>query len=392
MSDYIKYFSKHSDYTSYNGQIGTPSVIYCEQENEVHYNPKVVGTKYVFVIFNNDTNTSININAYALYDNNLVHQNIKNAYYKFGRYGVNDNPKKTYTLISNYNSITLFAHDQIVVAYELNDNTYIEDYMFYEQTYITEVYFPSTIESIGTLIGYGANIVYHITSQTPPIIDYDAFKRDENYNNSLVYVSDVSLYTNGSIDITNFVNESLYPLFVNLDLPSGTLWSKVNIGAETETDQGIYYSYGDTYFYDDFAPAHMIYSGTEDPLDSEYDIATQSYGDTYHYPTKTQLEELIAETNYEWTTINGTSGMKFTSKVDSSKWIFIPATGYYAGTGPQYYPFPQGEEAVETSTAVYIWSSTPIDETYAYVLKATSSNVSIISVSKICGCVVRPAK
>lgn len=45
-------------------------------------------------------------------------------------------------------------------------------------------------------------------------------------------------------------------------------------------------------------------------------------------PTREQLIELIANTTYEWTSINGVNGGKFTSKTDSSKYIFLPAAGY----------------------------------------------------------------
>ena len=48
--------------------------------------------------------------------------------------------------------------------------------------------------------------------------------------------------------------------------------------------------------------------------------------------TKEQAQELIDNTTYEWTTINGVNGRKFTSKTDSSKYIFLPAAGVWYGT------------------------------------------------------------
>ena len=45
--------------------------------------------------------------------------------------------------------------------------------------------------------------------------------------------------------------------------------------------------------------------------------------------TKTQGQELIDHTTSTWTTINGVNGRKFTSKTDSSKYIFLPAGGYW---------------------------------------------------------------
>lgn len=33
--------------------------------------------------------------------------------------------------------------------------------------------------------------------------------------------------------------------YIDFNLPSGTLWAKKNIGADTETDYGLYFSWGD---------------------------------------------------------------------------------------------------------------------------------------------------
>ena len=48
--------------------------------------------------------------------------------------------------------------------------------------------------------------------------------------------------------------------------------------------------------------------------------------------TKTQGQELIDHTTSTWTSINGVNGRKFTSKTDSSKYIFLPAGGDWDGT------------------------------------------------------------
>ena len=48
--------------------------------------------------------------------------------------------------------------------------------------------------------------------------------------------------------------------------------------------------------------------------------------------THTQGQELIDNTTSAWTTIKGVNGRKFTSKTDSSKYIFLPAGGGWDGT------------------------------------------------------------
>ena len=51
-------------------------------------------------------------------------------------------------------------------------------------------------------------------------------------------------------------------------------------------------------------------------------------GGDWHIPTISQLEELTANTTTALTTSDGVSGMTFTSKKDTSKYIFIPKAGY----------------------------------------------------------------
>ena len=60
--------------------------------------------------------------------------------------------------------------------------------------------------------------------------------------------------------------------FVDLGLPSGTLWAKCNIGADSETGYGNYYMYGKGDR--QYNSSDSAYSGTEKPLDPTKDTAT----------------------------------------------------------------------------------------------------------------------
>ena len=54
-------------------------------------------------------------------------------------------------------------------------------------------------------------------------------------------------------------------------------------------------------------------------------------GSDWRMPTEAEFQELLSGTTNEWiTNYNGTGvkGRKFTSKKDTSKYIFIPAAGY----------------------------------------------------------------
>lgn len=144
--------------------------------------------------------------------------------------------------------------------------------------------------------------------------------------------------------------------FVDLGLPSGTLWAKMNIGAESETGYGNYYMYGKgdrQYNSEDEA-----YEGTEDPLASDKDTATVILGTLWHIPTKAQFEELIANTTYTWeTNFNGSgiNGRKFTAT--NGNYVFFPAAGYWY-------------DGVQDNVGSYgnYWSSTPDSSARAYYL------------------------
>lgn len=132
--------------------------------------------------------------------------------------------------------------------------------------------------------------------------------------------------------------------YVDLGLPSGTLWAKCNVGANNETDYGLYFAWGETLGYtgiisskqfslDDYAYYEnedmAKYNDTDDlvTLEASDDAASVAMGGEWHMPSVNQLHELTAYTSSEWTTLNGVSGYKFTSQSDNTKYIFFPAAG-----------------------------------------------------------------
>ena len=65
-------------------------------------------------------------------------------------------------------------------------------------------------------------------------------------------------------------------------------------------------------------------------LAKEYDAASHIMGNEWRMPTQTEFQELLSNTNKEWTQVNGVNGYKFTSKTDETKYIFFPAAGYFS--------------------------------------------------------------
>ena len=141
---------------------------------------------------------------------------------------------------------------------------------------------------------------------------------------------------------------------IDLGLPSGRLWADKNVGAEKETDYGLYFQWGDTIGYTDasystWATCHgngsnsdyngvsieawdaenlQSVNGMEDStLKAEADAATVNMGSKWRMPTIEDCAELYSHTNYEYAVIDEVEGGKFISKADPSKYIFLPFAG-----------------------------------------------------------------
>ena len=166
--------------------------------------------------------------------------------------------------------------------------------------------------------------------------------------------------------------------FVDLRLPSGTLWAKCNVGATVETGYGNYYMYGKGSR--QYNSSDDAYSGTENPLDSDADTATQVIGSDWHTPTKTQFDELIANTTYTWEEDfngSGINGGKFTAT--NGNYVFFPATGFKNSSGSQ-----------NVGRIGIYWSNTPItDRSRAASFYVLSNASSTSSEYRVTGCSVR---
>jgi uncharacterized protein (TIGR02145 family) len=130
----------------------------------------------------------------------------------------------------------------------------------------------------------------------------------------------------------------------------GLKWAKYNVGAEKETDSGLYFQWGDTQGYtseqvgDGEGKKRFIwgdykfgrwqnlikYNRTDGKsvLDLEDDAARANMSGSWRIPTEEEFQSLIENTTSKWTEINGVRGRKFTSKSDKTKYVFFPVAGY----------------------------------------------------------------
>lgn len=181
-------------------------------------------------------------------------------------------------------------------------------------------------------------------------------------------------------------NIEFWENWVDLGLPSGTLWAKSNIGADcdnyAESWYGDYFAWGETepkesytwekykfgeatqltkYCYDKRYSANYIIPRTDNlkELEPRDDIASIIFGNHVHIPTKEQMTELFNYTKQEikdtYNGIKGLYGILFTGK--NGKTIFMPMAGSM-------------ESSIKTNTHARYWTSTLSndDPTGAYYL------------------------
>ena len=132
--------------------------------------------------------------------------------------------------------------------------------------------------------------------------------------------------------------------YVDLGLPSGTLWATCNVGAKTPEEYGDYFAWGEiqpktdyryeTYKYGkcesrlDYIKYNYGYVGDTDNLirlEPEDDAATVNWGSGWRIPTREECEELLDQTNKKIEIIGGINGMTLTGPNGNS--IFLPAAG-----------------------------------------------------------------
>ena len=152
--------------------------------------------------------------------------------------------------------------------------------------------------------------------------------------------------------------------WVDLGLPSGTLWATCNVGANAPEEYGDYFAWGETapkdyYYWDTYkwcngsyttmtkycTDSSYGYNGFTDgktELDPEDDAAYVNWGPSWRMPTTEQQRELYEKCSSTWTTLNGVSGRLFTGPNGNT--LFLPAAGGrwdeslgYAGSDGYYW-------------------------------------------------------
>lgn len=198
-----------------------------------------------------------------------------------------------------------------------------------------------------------------------------------------------------------------YHEWVDLGLPSGTLWATTNVGAENPEDYGNYFAWGETKGYNEGKTTFSLYTyklydtsfetvtkyctnsdyGSIDnktELMPEDDAATYNWGRDWQMPSLDQFQELInsSYTTTTWTKMNGVSGRLIVSKSNGNR-IFLPAAGNRGGTTL----WDEGQGCHYWSRSLYASNST-----YGYYLLSRSGTPSPGGTNRGGGLSVRPVR
>ena len=157
----------------------------------------------------------------------------------------------------------------------------------------------------------------------------------------------------GNVDVGP-ANELNGHEYVDLGLPSGTLWATCNLGANVPEDFGDYIAWGEIdpkeiydwkcyrygrffqdryelnkyctdslYGLDGFVDGRIL-------LEPDDDVVQVCWGEGWRMPAVEEWEELLLNTTGTWTVQNDVNGWLFTASNGNS--LFLPAAGCWWGT------------------------------------------------------------
>ena len=187
--------------------------------------------------------------------------------------------------------------------------------------------------------------------------------------------------------------------WVDLGLPSGTMWASQNVGATSPEGYGSYFAWGETtpksyydwntYRFGEYAAFTKYCSegwglngffDNKTTLEPADDAATANMGSEARMPTRQEWQELLANTTITTTTRNGVTGRLVTGR--NGKSIFLPCAGYKRygdlvadGQGGFYWSSSRDEEGESSNAWHFYFGSTNPDvgvasREYGYPVRA----------------------
>ena len=248
---------------------------------------------------------------------------------------------------------TLYFSGKTVLS-ETNSNLYDIDEGFKAAL---DVQTAARAENIENLADVKKCIVTHLDSRTVTDVWYNII------DGSTVRHSDINVIYDSEATTVIYTRVELETLqetkkeFVDLGLPSGTLWATCNVGASNPHDTGLFFAWGDTEGHgSDVSDGYLFswenykwgevdgedtwltkyctdssrgkdgFTDGKDELDPEDDAAYVNWGSQWRMPSKQQLDELKEQCTWTQTTLQEVNGYEVTGPNGNT--IFLPTTSW----------------------------------------------------------------
>ncbi len=242
-------------------------------------------------------------------------------------------------------------------------------------------------ETMGSVTGAGTYKTAEVATLTATPAEGHRFVRWSNGTNTNPYEFTVT----ENINLTATFAKDEY---VDLGLPSGTLWATYNIGATSPEGYGNYFAWAEistketyswstykwsynnsTNYLIKYCPNSYYSSSYRDNLQTielTDDVAHIIWGGDWRIPTKAQWDELISNCTWTWTDNYNETGRKgyivTSTAVNNTNSIFLPTAGY------------RYDASFNTSDTGRYWSSSlyydDADQAYYLSFGSSSKNVS----------------
>jgi hypothetical protein len=187
-------------------------------------------------------------------------------------------------------------------------------------------------------------------------------------------------------------NKKINLEYVDLELPSGTLWAKCNLGASEEYEYGDYFAWGETepkkeYTWDTYKfgkPNKLTKYNDKDKLDNiklTDDPTHVNMGSGWSIPTKKQFVELVNNTKHEVVenyNNSGIDGMLCTAKNGNT--LFLPCGGCIKNTS---------NDAITIDGLYWMSNIDPNDPNNAYYLYFWDTSLYTVVANRYFGLSIR---
>lgn len=191
---------------------------------------------------------------------------------------------------------------------------------------------------------------------------------------------DVTPPSKGEDDVVTPPSEDVLEV---VDLGLSVKWASCNVGATEVNLHGSYFAWGEIKEKEEYTEENSATYGKYFYSiygDAQYDAARAVWGGEWRLPTKYEMQELIENCAWAWTSEGIFNGYRVTS-FRTGESIFLPAAGSKGGNSL----------SSANSLGSY-WTSTPVeqDSCYSYVLNINSDDNYLSKSSRYRGYSIRP--